>query len=69
MASLARTRDEQRRQTPLQAFTIAAESLVADLAGASDLRTLEAADEITRRLFARHIAERWAEEFGERWAA
>lgn len=69
MASLARRRDEQAEETPLQAFTLAVEASVAELAAAADLRTLEVGAGIARRVFAKHVAPRWAEEFEERWAA
>jgi hypothetical protein len=70
MPSLARHRDEQPEATPLQAYLIRADVLINELAGRSDLRTLETAGDLTRRIFARYIAAAWAEEtFGERPAA
>jgi hypothetical protein len=70
MPNLPRHRDEQPEATPLQAYLIRAEVLLQELARTSDLRTLEAAHHITRRIFAKHIAAGWAiETFGERPAA
>jgi hypothetical protein len=49
----------------MQVYLTQAAPLIEELARASDLRTLEAAHDITRRIFAKHIAAAWARE--ERW--